>query len=143
MTEPQNMPPKLQEQLRHDRALIANELPELTERHDRMVEAKSEDTFCGHLRQAIHRSGRLVREIAADAGVSSQTLCEFLDGTRTLRSDVLDRLAQLCTQRSASSRDGLNASPQGSTRRVEQRASRRPRVSRRGILVVPVASNRS
>ena len=45
MTEPQNVPPKLQEQLRHDRALIANELPELTERHDRMVEAKSEDTF--------------------------------------------------------------------------------------------------
>ncbi len=94
MTEPQNVPPKLQEQLRYDRALIANELPELTERHDRMVEAKSEDTFCGHLRQAIHRSGRLVREIAADAGVSSQTLCEFLEGTRTLRSDVLDRLAQ-------------------------------------------------
>ena len=94
MTEPQNVPPKLQEQLRHDRALIANELPELTERHDRMVEAKSEDTLCGHLRQAIHRSGRLVREIATDAGVSSQTLCEFLEGTRTLRSDVLDRLAQ-------------------------------------------------
>ncbi len=94
MTEPQNVPSRLQEQLRHDRALIAKELPELTERHDQMLEAKSEDTFCGHLRQAIHRSGRLVREIAADAGVSSPTLCEFLEGTRTLRSDVLDRLAQ-------------------------------------------------
>lgn len=59
-----------------------------------MVEAKSEQTFSGHLRRAIHRSGRLVREIAADAGVSSQSLCEFLEGTRTLRSDVMDRLAQ-------------------------------------------------
>ena len=94
MTEPQNVPPELQEQLRRDRALIADEFPELTERHDRMVEAKAEDTFCGHLRQAIHRSGRLVREIAEEAGVSSQTLCEFLEGARTLRSDVLDRLAQ-------------------------------------------------
>lgn len=59
-----------------------------------MVEAKGEDTFSGHLRRAIHRSGRLVRDLAAEAGVSSQVLCEFLEGTRTLRSDVLDRLAQ-------------------------------------------------
>jgi hypothetical protein len=94
MAEPANVPADLHEQLPHDRALIAEGLPELGERHDRMVEAKSEDTFCGHLRRAIHRSGRIVREIAADAGVSSLTLCEFLEGTRTLRSDVLDRLAQ-------------------------------------------------
>ncbi len=86
--------PELNEQLRRDRASIADELPELTERHDRMMEAQAEDTFSGHLRGAVHRSGRLVREIAADAGISSQTLCEFLEGTRTLRSDVLDRLAQ-------------------------------------------------
>jgi len=86
--------PELNEQLRRDRARIADEFPELTERHDRMMEAQAEDTFSGHLRRAVHRSGRLVREIAADAGISSQTLCEFLEGTRTLRSDVLDRLAQ-------------------------------------------------
>ena len=86
--------PELNEQLRRDRASIADELSELTERHDRMMEAQAEDTFSGHLRGAVHRSGRLVREIAADAGISSQTLCEFLEGTRTLRSDVLDRLAQ-------------------------------------------------
>ena len=86
--------PELLEQLRRERALVADELPELSERHDRMVEAKGEDTFSGHLRQAIHRSGRLVRDLAAEAGVSSQVLCEFLEGTRTLRSDVLDRLAQ-------------------------------------------------
>jgi len=86
--------PELNEQLRRDRAKIADELPELTERHDRMMEAQAEDTFSGHLRRAVHHSGRLVREIAADAGIPSQTLCEFLEGTRTLRSDVLDRLAQ-------------------------------------------------
>jgi transcriptional regulator with XRE-family HTH domain len=81
-------------QLRRERTLIAEELPELGQRHDRMVEAQGEDTFSGHLRRALHRSGRLVRDLAAEAGVSSQVLCEFLEGTRTLRSDVLDRLAQ-------------------------------------------------
>ena len=89
-----NIPPELVEQLRRDRAQIADELPELAERHERMIEAKEEDTFSGHLRRAVHRSGRLVREIAAEAGVSPQVLCEFLEGSRTLRSDVLDRLAQ-------------------------------------------------
>ena len=89
-----NASPELLEQLRRERALIAEELGELSERHDRMVEAKGEETFSGHLRRAIHGSGRLVREIAAEAGVSSQAVCEFLEGTHTLRSDVLDRLAQ-------------------------------------------------
>ena len=89
-----NVSPDLLEELRRERALIAEELGELSERHDRMVEAKGEETFSGHLRRAIHSSGRLVREIAAEAGLSSQSLCEFLEGTRTLRSDVLDRLAQ-------------------------------------------------
>lgn len=92
MSQEPNVSPELLEQLQRERALIAAELDDLGERHDRMVEAKAEET--GHLRRAIHRSGRLVREIAAEAGVSSQTLCEFLEGTRTLRSDVLDRLAQ-------------------------------------------------
>ena len=89
-----NVPRETLEQLRRDRTVIADELPELNERHGRMVEAEMEDTFSGHLRGAIHRSGRLVREVAEDAGVSSEVLCEFLEGTRTLRSDVLDRLAQ-------------------------------------------------
>ena len=94
MPEEPQASPELLEQLRRDRALIADELPELSERHERMTEAKAEDTFSGHLRRAIHRSGRLVRDVASDVGVSSQILCEFLEGTRTLRSDVLDRLAQ-------------------------------------------------
>ncbi len=90
----EDIPQELRQQMQRERALIAEELPDLNERHQRMVEAKAEDTFSGHLRRAIHGSGRLVREIAADAGVSSQVLCEFLEGSRTLRSDVLDRLAQ-------------------------------------------------
>ena len=90
----ENIPPELLEQLQRDRAQIASELPELAERHERMIEAKEENTFSGHLRRAVHRSGRLVREIAAEAGISPQVLCEFLEGNRTLRSDVLDRLAQ-------------------------------------------------
>jgi transcriptional regulator with XRE-family HTH domain len=94
MSQEANALSELLEQLRRERGLIADELPELNERHDRMVEAKGEDTFSGHLRRAIHGSGRLVRDLAAEAGVSSQVLCEFLEGTRTLRSDVLDRLAQ-------------------------------------------------
>ncbi len=88
-----DVPQELLQPLQRERSLIAEELPDLDERHQRMVEAKAEDTFSGHLRRAIHGSGRLVREIAADAGVSSQVLCEFLEGSRTLRSDVLDRLA--------------------------------------------------
>jgi hypothetical protein len=90
----ENTSTELLDQLRRDRALIADELPELAERHERMLEAQAEDTFSGHLRRAVHHSGRLVREIAADAGISSELLCDFLEGTRTLRSDVLDRLAQ-------------------------------------------------
>lgn len=89
-----DIPPELLEQLQRDRISIADELPQLVERHDRMIEAKEEDTFSGHLRRAIHGSGRLVREIAADAGIPSRTLCDFLEGTQTLRSDVMDRLAQ-------------------------------------------------
>jgi len=88
------IPPEVHEQIRRDRAAIAAELPELEKGHARMVEAKQEDTFCGQLRRVIHNSGRLVREVAADAGIPSQHLVEFLEGTRTLRSDVLERILQ-------------------------------------------------
>jgi hypothetical protein len=66
-----NASPELLEQLRRERGLIVEELGELSDRHERMVEAKGEETISGHLRRAIHGSGRLVREIAAEAGVSS------------------------------------------------------------------------
>jgi len=85
---------ELQNQMRRDREAIEVELPALEESHAQMQEAKQENSICGELRQAIHCSGRLVREIATEAGIPSQQLVEFLEGVRTLRSDVLERILQ-------------------------------------------------
>src|SRR5947209_18985390 len=84
----------LLEQLRRDREKIAAELPELKERGQRLEEAAAENSLSGHLRRAIHRSGRPLKKIAAEVGLDVSLLCDFLEGTATLRSDVLDRLAQ-------------------------------------------------
>ena len=89
-----HIPAQLLEQLRRDREKIATELPELIERGRRLDEAAAENSLCGHLRRAIHRSGRPLKKIAAEVGLDVIVLCDFLEGTRTLRSDVLDRLAQ-------------------------------------------------
>ena len=88
------IPDELLSQIERDRELIAQELPALADRDTRMREAADEDTLCGHLRQAIHRSRRALREIAREAGITATVLCDFLEGERTLRSDVLDRLTQ-------------------------------------------------
>lgn len=88
------IPQELLWQMKHDRELIAEELPELAARDARMQEAAAEDTLCGHLRRAIHASRRPLRDIARDAGIGATVLGDFLEGERTLRSDVLDRLAQ-------------------------------------------------
>jgi hypothetical protein len=80
-------------QIERDRESIDQELPELADRDVRMREAADEDTLSGHLRRAIHQSRRPLRDIGRDAGVSATVLCDFLEGERTLRSDVLDRLA--------------------------------------------------
>jgi hypothetical protein len=94
MAPTKHIPAELQEQLRRDREKIAAELPELLERGRRLEEAAAEDSLCGHLRRAIHGSGRPLKKVAADGGLDVFVLCDFLEGTRTLRSDVLDRLAQ-------------------------------------------------
>lgn len=94
MATAKKIDPELLEQLRRDRQRISAELPELLERGSRMEEAASENSLSGHLRDAIHRSTRPLKKIAADAGIDAFLLCDFLEGTRTLRSDVLDRLAQ-------------------------------------------------
>jgi hypothetical protein len=88
------IPDELLSRIEGDRVLIEQELPAMADRDARMSEAAAEDTLCGHLRQAIHRSRRPLRDIAAAAGIPSAVLCDFLEGERTLRSDVLDRLAQ-------------------------------------------------
>jgi len=88
------IPPKLLSKMKHDREQIDQELPELTERDARMQEAAADETLCGHLRRAIHQSRWPLRDIAREAGISTTVLCDFLEGERTLRSDVLDRLTQ-------------------------------------------------
>ena len=94
MATTKDIPVALLEQLRRDREKIASELPELIERGRLLDEAAAENSLCGHLRRAIHRSGRPLKKIAAEVGLDVFVLCDFLEGTRTLRSDVLDRLAQ-------------------------------------------------
>src|SRR3954470_7033260 len=94
MATAKTIPPEMLEQLRRDREKIAPELPELLERGQRLDEAAGENTLSGHLRRAIHQGGRPLKKIAAEVGISVPVLCDFLEGTATLRSDVLDRLAQ-------------------------------------------------
>src|SRR5205823_13620676 len=93
MATAKTIPAELLEQLRQDRARIEAELPELMERGQRLDEAAAENSLSGHLRRAIHRGGRPLKVVAAEAGLDVFVLCDFLEGTRTLRSDVLDRLA--------------------------------------------------
>src|SRR5713101_4495739 len=94
MTTAKTTPPELLEQLRRDREKIAAELPELMKRGERLDEAAAENSLSGHLRRAIHQSRRPLKRIAAEVGLDVFLLCDFLEGTATLRSDVLDRLAQ-------------------------------------------------
>jgi len=94
MATARTIPAELLEQLRRDRTRIAAELPELMERGQRLDEAAAENSLSGHLRLAIHRSGRPLKKIAAELGLDVFLLCDFLEGTATLRSDILDRLAQ-------------------------------------------------
>jgi transcriptional regulator with XRE-family HTH domain len=89
-----SVPPELLEQLKRERELIAVELPEAIQRGERLREAAAENTVSGHLRTAIHQSRRRLESIARDAGISAESLCDWLSGDRTLRSDVVDRLAQ-------------------------------------------------
>jgi hypothetical protein len=72
---------------------IAAELPELHKRDQMRKEAREEATLSGELRRAVHASDRSLAEIASAIGVGPLALDEFLTGERTLRSDVLDRLA--------------------------------------------------
>jgi hypothetical protein len=94
MATTKKIPTEMLEQLRSDREKIAAELPDLIERGRLLEEAAAENSLSGHLRGAIHRSGRPLKKIAAEVGLDVFVLCDFLEGTRTLRSDVLDRLAQ-------------------------------------------------
>lgn len=94
MSTTKKIPDELLQQLRRDRERIAAELPELIESGQRLDEAASEDSLSGHLRRAIHRSGKPLKRIASESGLDVMVLADFLQGTLTLQSDVLDRIAQ-------------------------------------------------
>lgn len=83
-----------QRQIAIDRQRIAEELPDLVDRNRRARDARQEPTLSGELRRAIHNSDLALTEIANRTGMTPVALSEFLTGERTLRSDVLDRLAQ-------------------------------------------------
>lgn len=87
------MTPEMQGRWQRAKQETEAELPDLVELGRRMREASGEDTLSGHLRRAIHRSQKELADVAAAAGISPLQLNEFLSGDRTLRSDVLDRLA--------------------------------------------------
>jgi hypothetical protein len=87
--------PEEQNRLCRYREQIASELPELAERDRMRKEAREEATLSGELRRAIHGSPLSLSTIAEGAGISPLVLDEFLAGERTLRSDVLDRLASI------------------------------------------------
>ncbi len=88
-----NLPPRSLARLRRQRKQIAGELPALIE-HDQMrKDARDEPTLSGELRRAVHASPMSLAKLAAHAGIMPPALDEFLTGERTLRSDVMDRLA--------------------------------------------------
>jgi transcriptional regulator with XRE-family HTH domain len=85
--------PDEQERLTRYRQQITGELPDLAVRDRMRSEAREEATLSGELRRAVHSSDLSLSTIAERAGISPLHLDEFLTGERTLRSDVLDRLA--------------------------------------------------
>lgn len=83
------------ERLAKYREQIAGELPDLVARDQMRKEARDENTLSGEFRRAIHRSDLALTAIAEQVGMPLVALDEFLTGERTLRSDVMDRLAQV------------------------------------------------
>ena len=81
--------------LAHSREQIAQELPDLQMRDQMRKDARDEATLSGDLRRAIHASELSLLEIATQAGITPIMLDDFLTGERTLRSDVMDRIANV------------------------------------------------
>ncbi len=87
--------PAEQERLRRQREQIGGELPEMANRDQMRKEAREEATLSGQLRRAVHASEKSLSAVADQAGITPLMLDEFLTGERTLRSDVIDRLANV------------------------------------------------
>lgn len=82
-----------QQRIGRHREQIAAELPEMAARDQMRKEARDETTLSGQLRRAIHASQLSLSAIAEQTDITPLQLDEFLTGQRTLRSDVIDRLA--------------------------------------------------
>ncbi|MFH1919837.1 MAG: hypothetical protein ABIP48_08140 [Planctomycetota bacterium] len=87
--------PAERQRLERHREEIARELPEMAARDQMRKEAREEATLSGQLRRAIHASELPLSAVANQAGMTPLVLDEFLTGERTLRSDVMDRLAHV------------------------------------------------
>jgi transcriptional regulator with XRE-family HTH domain len=87
--------PAEHERVKRARQQIAAELPEMAARDQMRKEAREEATLSGQLRRAVHASDLPLSAIAAQVGITPLLLDEFLTGERTLRSDVIDRLANV------------------------------------------------
>ena len=81
--------------LSESREQIIQELPDLQARDQMRKDARDEATLSGDVRRAIHSSDLSLREIATQAGITPIVLDDFLTGERTLRSDVMDRIANV------------------------------------------------
>lgn len=90
-----DLKPEELRRLEHQREQIAAELPEMVARDRMRKEASEEATLSGELRRAIHASDHSVSTLAQRVGIPPLLLDDFLTGERTLRSDVLDRLAEV------------------------------------------------
>lgn len=84
-----------QQRLQQHRVQIAAELPELAMRDQMRKEACEETTLSGEFRRAVHASDLTLSEIATRVGITLRFLDDFLTGERTLRSDIMDRLAEV------------------------------------------------
>lgn len=87
--------PAEQQRLRRQQEQIADELPEMAARDQLRKDAREETTLSGELRRGIHASEPLLSAIVTQAGITPLMLDDFLTGERTLRSDVIDRLADV------------------------------------------------
>ena len=89
-----NLTPEEHERLRRRRDQVARELPDLARRDQMRKDAREEATLSGELRRAVHASNLPLSTIAKRAGITPLLLDDFLTGERTLRSDIMDRLAR-------------------------------------------------
>src|SRR5260370_18976417 len=86
----------LMKRIRRSRALIANELPELIKKDQRLFDAMQERTTSGALRRAIHSSKILFSDLAELAETAIGTLDAFFTGGRPRPSDIIERPPTAC-----------------------------------------------